>query len=84
MIYDEFFNLYLRKQVFKVSLDSKSGHGAAAGDDRAMCDLPHATDLSHERLLLLFPLPFSRLRRRQDLHLILFVCEGEVSICQLC
>lgn len=74
---------YLRQQVLQVGLDSKPGH--ITGDARAMRDLPHSADLSHERLLLLFPLPLPRLgRRRQDLQLILFVCKGEVSICQLC
>lgn len=82
MMHGEF---YLCKQVFQVSLDSKSGHAAAAGDAWSMCDLPHSADLSHELLLLLFPLPLPRLwRRRQDLQFILFVCEGEVLICQLC
>lgn len=76
---------YLCKQVFQVSLDSEAGHATAAGDAWSVCDLPHSTDLSHERLLLLFPLPLPRLRRRrQDLQLILFVCEGEVLFCQLC
>lgn len=83
MMHEGFYGSYRCKQVFKVSLDSKSGH--AAGDAWSMCDLPHSADLSHEQLLLLLPLPLPRLRRRrQDLQLVLLVCEGEVLICQLC
>lgn len=71
-------NSYLGQQIFQVGLDSKAGLSAAAGDAWSMGDLPHPADLSHEWLLLLFPLPVPGLwRRRKDLQLILFVCEGE-------
>lgn len=68
---------YLREQVLQICFYAKTSRTAAAGQTRAMRDLPHPADLSHKLLLLLPPLPLPRFRSgRWDLQFILFIYRG--------